>query len=185
MSTPDQLAAKLRLAGQRLQDAQRVAMANAMKTAKAALIAARDEATGGDGVLSHVGKKGAKLGVNYKIEDGGTSLQGYIRATGAWPIIESDTPAHEETSKLPRIKGKGGARAGKERDLRVAFRARGAFSGVKPMGRLGGFGPVYRARHPGTHGKHVFVRARAATAAKLPAQIAKDVWTPVLQVFRS
>lgn len=80
--------------------------------------------------LSGVGKRGAKLGVKYRVSKSGDGAQSQINATGPFQLIERDTRAHSE----PR----------KHRPRRYnAIPGEGVFSHVE---------------HPGTKGKHPFER---------------------------
>jgi hypothetical protein len=78
-----------------------------------------------DGKLRGVGKKGAKVGVTFVVT-GNTAL---VRATGPFPLIESDTKAH----RIPKVRGSRARR-------RVIV--------------IPGVGVRSFANHPGTHGKH-------------------------------
>lgn len=93
-----------------------------------------------DGKLRGVGKRGAKVGVSFAVT-GRTAL---VRATGPFPLIESDTKAH----RIPRQRGP---------------RARQRYVVIP------GVGVRSFANHPGTKGKHPWekgVLASAPVAAK-------------------
>lgn len=105
------------------------------------------QASGGDMRLSGVGRSGAKVGAYYKMYGGNVNPQAWIKASGALPLIENDTPPHVI---LPR----GGRRSAKGRRLR----------GKKALKFGGGF--YSRAVHPGTRGKRPFARGVEAGAKK-------------------
>lgn len=93
-----------------------------------------------DGKLRGVGKKGARIGVNFQAV-GNTAL---VRATGPFQLIESDTKQH----RIPKQRG---------------ARARQRYAVIP------GVGVRAFANHPGTHGKHPWdkgVVAAAPAAAK-------------------
>lgn len=118
-----QFASRIAKMGQAVKDAPKVAVKAAALSMKGDIEKARNAAVGGDGRMSRVGKKGAKLGVNFKIH--GDGMEARMKATGPWPLIESNIPAHRIGPKK-----KGGRRG-------IAFRG------------------VVRAsaQHPGTKGK--------------------------------
>jgi hypothetical protein len=118
-----QFAGKIAKAADAVKAAPKVAVKAAALSMKGDIEKSRNSAVGGDGRMSRVGKKGAKLGVGFKLADGGETAS--MRATGPWPLIESDIPKHKIVPK------KKGSRRG------IAFRG------------------VVRASasHPGTKGK--------------------------------
>lgn len=86
-----------------------------------------------DGRLRGVGRNGAKVGVSYTV----TGTTARVRATGPFPLIESDTKAH----RIPRERGK---------------RARKRYAVIP------GVGVRAFADHPGTKGKHPWKKGVAA-----------------------
>jgi hypothetical protein len=98
-----------------------------------------------DGKLRGVGKRGAKVGVSFTV----TGHTAIVKATGPFPLIESDTKAH----RIPRERGARGRR-------RYAV--------------IPGVGVRAFANHPGTKGKHPWAKGVAAAqpAAAKANQIA-------------
>ncbi len=86
--------------------------------------------------LRNVGKSGGKLGVRYTISGGDLNPSAKLRATGPWPIIESDIGPHRIGPK----KRRGGARSGRG-------------GGVSTPG-----GVFRSVHHPGTKGKHPWAK---------------------------
>ncbi len=100
-----------------------------------------------------------------------------ITAQGPWGLLENGADKH---SIIPRInvraRQKGMTKQQKRRDnAAIAFRGRGSFSGVKPLGNISkGFGPVYSAQHPGTKPKRTFSLGLAQatpTASKIATSL--------------
>lgn len=90
--------------------------------------------------LSGVGRRGgtrrgAKLGVRYHVRDQGDEAVSWIKATGPFPLIERDVPAHV----IPRAT------------------TRAAIFAVIPNATTGD-GVFSSVNHPGTKGKHPFER---------------------------
>jgi hypothetical protein len=83
-------------------------------------------ASGGDLVLSGVGKKGAKIGVNYKV----TGKTAIVAAYGPVPLIEGPTKGHD----IPKVRKRG------QRKSNILIINGNVITG-----------PVH---HPGTKGKH-------------------------------
>lgn len=97
-----------------------------------------------DGRLSGVGKRGAKVGVSYTV----TGHTAIVKATGPFPLIESDTKAH----RIPRERGR---------------RARKRYAVIP------GVGVRAYADHPGTKGKHPW--KKGVVAAQPVAERANGV----------
>src|SRR5687768_13793178 len=98
-----------------------------------------------DGKLRGVGKRGAKIGVSFTV----TGHTAIVKATGPFPLIESDTKAH----RIPRERGK---------------------RGRKRYAVIPGVGVRAFANHPGTKGKHPWRKGviAAQPAAEKANQIA-------------
>ncbi len=169
--TVDGFANKIRSYGEAAQKGARVAVEKAAFEMKASIVAEAKSATGGDMLISHLGSKrsigagGARLSVVYDIK-GTNHPVALVRAVGPWGLVEHGAKAHEILPKLKRITGTGASRARRQRDLSLAFGARGALSGSKPMKVPGSpRGYAYRVRHPGTKGKKPWAKG---TARALP-----------------
>lgn len=148
-STVQQLAAAIESAGTAIAGSQTEALNRAALKLKRSVEASRDRVTG-DGRLSGVGN--ARLGVRYDIK-GSTNPTALLRVTGPWQLIERDTrPAGRVTGKVGRVRG--GRRVNRERNVRIAFGARGALSGVRPMRTP--WGPKSAIQDRGTRGQHPF-----------------------------
>lgn len=112
------------------QKANTDAVNKAALMTKTTVLAFLTTATGGDRVLSGVGRNGAKLGVSYNTRGFYGNPTALVRATGkAFPLIERDT--------------KTGVRNRRRRSRRSALTAQG---------------PQMGYYHPGTKGKHPFER---------------------------
>lgn len=104
------------------------------------------------GRFSHVGTKGAAVGVSYTIT-GSTAL---VRATGPWQLVENDTKAHVEFSRgVGRAQGRSKAARfqAKQRLFLALFGEAGAFSGVKAL-KLPNGQFRYRVNIPSIPGRH-------------------------------
>jgi hypothetical protein len=119
-------------------------VAAAAQTVKETVLSSFSGATGGDLVLSHVGRRGVKVGVNYKL----TGSTATIRPTGPVGLIESASKAHEI----------GGARGRRGRRV-LSFGGRFAT------------GPI---SHPGTRAKRAWTKGVEAglPPAKAAARVA-------------
>jgi len=150
------LARSLAKAGKAIETAQRDAVARAALASKRTIEAERDRATGGDGRLSGVGKRGAKLGVRFDLKD----TEAVVRATGPWQLIERDTKSAGIIR--PKSRRRGRRRAG----------------GAKALAG-GGFGPYGAVRDKGTTGKKPFEkgakRSRRPVAKQMRGAFSKAV----------
>ena len=105
------LAKGLSKAATAIGTSQTAAVSSGALKAKRAIEGTRDKATGGDGRLSGVGRRGAKLGVRYDVKDGAKPTA-VVKATGPWQLIERDTKsAGVIRPKGRRRRGSGGAKA--------------------------------------------------------------------------
>lgn len=108
--------------------------------------------------LRGVGKRGAKLGVNYRIgtsADGDTSAR--VRAEGPWQLIEHDTQRH----RIPKDRSRG--------RKRVA---------VVP-----GYGPRSRVDHPGTKAQRPWAKGVALATPRVQAEFRATLPTALRKVF--
>ena len=133
-------------------DGNRETIMAASMAAKQIHIAAINAVAGGDGRLSGVGVRGAKVGARFSIKGTSTSPESFIKATGPLPLIENDTKGHVIRSKHVR---------GKARRGFVGPTALGQFKQKKvtgpslaPVLNIPGIGYRRSARHPGTKGQH-------------------------------
>lgn len=117
-----------------------------------------------DGRLSGT-KKNAKLSVNYKTRPAGGVL---IKANGPWPLIESDTPAHEIPNE---------AKAGRKQRGRSAFKARKTLN-------IPGIGFRTTVSHPGTKGQKPFGKGVDKSANDVPKIIRDTVVAEMVRVFK-
>jgi hypothetical protein len=107
------------------------------------------------GVLSGVGRAGAKVGAKVDTLKAGTVL---VKVTGPYQLIERDTKAHRE----PRARRAGGRRA-----LLIP-----------------GVGYRRSVQHPGTKGKHPFERAVNQYGPQVPKVFQAEVHSAMARTFR-
>ena len=67
---------------------------------------ARD-VTGGDQRLSHMGRKGARLGMRYDVEDQGRRVTVKLTPAGPWMLTESGAKPHTMKPRAARSRGAG------------------------------------------------------------------------------
>lgn len=72
---------------------------------EATLIAAA--VTGGDGTLSHMGRRGAKLSTGYDLDNRGRRVTVKLRPGGPWVLTESGAKPHTIKPKAARVRGIG------------------------------------------------------------------------------
>lgn len=128
-------------------------IAGVNKAALVATTAARasiQAGSGGDNILSNVGR-GAKVGARYDVK-GVQNPSALVRATGPLHLLDWPTSPHQITSKVK----KGRSRASRGAFYNALFGGEGGFANVKPMRTP--YGPRYRVSHPGTRGKRTFER---------------------------
>lgn len=122
------------------------------------------------GVLSGVGKRGARVGVKAEILSGGTGA--VVRATGPYQLIERDTKAHTIPKQLDVLNV-----SRRKRQLRAGFKVR------KPL-NIPGIGIRRSVHHPGTHGQHPFEKAVNAYAPKASNVYQRQVAAAMQRSFR-
>jgi len=140
-------------------------------------------ASGGDSRLSHIGKRGARVGARYRVRNQGTTSTALVSAEGPLQIIERDTKSHGELPKgVGRAKGRSkAARHEAKQALYDALFGTGGFSGVKPLSTP--YGPRYRVQHPGTKGKHPFGRAVDSVLPHTPPIFQREIRESLRKVF--
>jgi hypothetical protein len=122
-------------------------------------------------------KQQLRLRWNVRGSNNPTSL---ITAQGPWGLLENGAAKHSIVPRINvRARQKGMTKQQKRRDnAAIAFRGRGSFSGVKPLGNISkGFGPVYSAQHPGTKAKRTFSLGLAQatpTASKIATSLIQN-----------
>lgn len=130
---------------------------------KAALDAKTIIAAGSPSRLRNVGKSGAKLGIRYTIGGTATSPSARVKATGPWPIIESDIGPHTiQPKKKRRRSGPGSGRGG----------------GIV----VGGVVRRY-AHHPGTKGKHPWAKGVEKAAPVVAKEMSRQTGNIVRAAF--
>lgn len=150
-STPIGFALKMHGAAETVSSAAKVATsAAALATKKAILVNTPAR-------MSGVGKKGAKLGVRYKVGQYDDGAKALIFATGPFHLIERDTRPHP----IPRLKV-----SGKSKAARPMFGP--AFGGLNAKKLKTPYGIRSTVWHPGTKGQHPFERSVAEIAPVLP-----------------
>lgn len=122
---------RLNKVAREVQGAGKPAATKAATVMRDAVVQEVKPASGGDMRLSGVGRKGAKVGARYNVTaDASGDVSAVISATGPLHFVENDTKAG------PRHRRRG------RRGLSPSF----------------GAGPVAPKMHPGTKGKHPFMR---------------------------
>jgi hypothetical protein len=108
---------------------------------------------------------GGRWGVRYDTK-GFNNPTSLLRITGPFHLVEGDNKAHRINRRTARVKGRGSARANRQRALNEAFGARGAYTG----GSLKFADGTYRkvAHHPGTKGKGIFKAAKVKIGTAVP-----------------
>lgn len=115
---------------------------------------ANTRAVAASGVLSGVGKRGAKVGAKTEPLRVGSAI---VKATGPYQLIERDTAGHRE----PR------AGRAKRRVLLIP-----------------GVGYRRSVHHPGTKGKHPFEKAIGAYGPQVPKVFQTEVHSAMARSFR-
>jgi hypothetical protein len=129
------------------------------ETAMRANIAA---ATGGDSRLSRVRSgRGASIRVELDTRGSGSRTEAVVTPKGPIMLVERDTRAHVEPFEYAGVTGLGGRRRYATRGQRMAS---GDIASRRRASRaaslfIPGVGFRFRAKHPGTRGKHPVERA--------------------------
>lgn len=198
--TTKQLGVLIRNIGTAASEAQRKAVINAARyTANQITLQASRDLGGGEpyfrNMMTRITRMGyevqytdkQRLSVRWDIKGEGNPTA-LLVAKGPWGLLEYGAVPHQMSPRLNiRARQKGMSKLQKRRDnAAIAFGARGALSGVKPMGnRRTGFGPAYKVRHPGTKGKKSFSRG-LARATPVAEQIAFSlIQTPIIREIRT
>lgn len=149
------LGVQLHAAAGAIEAAQR----RAIRTATAGMVAAIESTTAAVAPARtlNVGKGGARIGIESRIEQGGDA--GTVSATGPYHLIERDTSAH----RMPRV----GRKTKRTRVLLIP-----------------GVGYRRFADHPGTSGRHPFARGIAQYAPEVPKVFEAEVHRVVVRTFR-
>lgn len=129
-TSPLQLAGKFAACAKELQKASNTTVDLTAKTVKKSIVEISPSR------LRGVGKKGANIGVRYRIDNFPDARKALVWATGPWQFIEGDTKA--------------GIRPRKRRTGR---------------GKNRFIGPIQGYFHPGTKGKHLFRKGAVAGLA--------------------
>lgn len=88
---------------QGLLDGDMTPMAHAVgKGARTDVTAIARAVTGGDGVLSHMGRKGARLGMRYDVEQRGRLVFMKLGPAGPWMLTQKGAKAHQIPRTLRR-----------------------------------------------------------------------------------
>ncbi len=129
-------------------------------------------ASGAPDRLRNVGKNGSKLGVRLTVSSDGIAIaSAKLKATGAWPIIESDTPPHA----IPRLAGS---------KSRAKNRVYGpAFGGENVKKLLTPYGVRATVWHPGTKGKHPWAKGAEKVVVLTPKLFAAELSADLVALF--
>jgi len=175
----EQLAGKLNRVSSNLTSTTQKATGSACKAAKDVFLVSVSGATGGDAKLSQVGKNGARLGVNYRVVGKGDDVQGRVRATGPWHLVEYAINAHLITSKRA-----GGSRRSRARRFEEGATGEGIGGGRSAMLRTP-YGPRPYVIHPGTRNpKKPWQRAVPVVTKIVPIAYQKAINELMVGVFR-
>lgn len=158
------LGPRLRKTAAVLERGNKNTLNQAALAAKKTIVARMMRDTGGDGVLSGVGRNGRRLDVSYKLEGTASNPRAFIKALGPWPLIENNTRGRVIRSRHSVVRGSSGrgrlARAGFVGPL-LPGQVQGNRRAVL---NIPGIGYRRSARHPGTKGKKTFAKGRQASA---------------------
>ncbi len=131
----------------------------------------------GDSRLSGVGKRGARVGAQFKIDGGDSNPTATIRATGPYHLLERDT--------VPRAIAPRGRTLSKRYLARVSAgltpRRAQYLKGAKALKFGGRF--AASVSHPGTRGKHTFERAWKRAAPRTTKIYAAEVSAALKKVW--
>lgn len=122
-----ELNGKLQRYAKAIPGANRAAVELGAKTVKANVMALLGPATGGDFILSGVGRNGAKVGVNYKLNTNGPQPKAIVRAIGPFQFIENDTKPHIPAAK--KVAGVRGSRRRRQQALALGVGFSALFGG--------------------------------------------------------
>lgn len=153
-------------------------------------------ASGGDAKLRNLRRKGSsnptpmKLGFDIK---GKQNFYGLLLAKGniaAWKLVEYGGKAHRLTPRISTTgTGKGMSRkarqlAIRQRELDVAFGARGVYAGKRPMPITNG---IYRysAQNPGARAKHPWRIGLEKATPRMRLEMQSVIRGAIVDVWRS
>lgn len=166
VSTPAQFAVKMGALGAAVERLPKSA------TTKAAIAGKEIIQSGAPAKLRNIGKRGSALGVRVTtLSTGAGAATATLQATGAWPIIESDTPPHA----IPRLAG---ARSRAKNPLYGP-----AFGGENIKKLMTPFGIRATVWHPGTKGKHPWAKGTAKVAVAAPRVFAAELSADLVTIF--
>lgn len=77
------------------------------KGARTATTAAARSVSGGDGVLSHMGRRGARLGMRYEVEQQGRLVFIKLVPAGPWVLVQKGAKPHTIKPRRARLRGGG------------------------------------------------------------------------------
>lgn len=102
VASADALAKRMRAVGEATQKAQRIAVTKAAAVMKETHVTGL-RADAPSMRLRNVGKKGAKLGVRYKVKGGASDPSATVEATGPWQILNNPAKAHEIRGRKGKV----------------------------------------------------------------------------------
>lgn len=155
--SPDEWAQQADGFAGRLQKMQKTALTKASMEAKTILTSSIRQAVGPDMRMSGVGRRGAKVGVQWDIK-GHTNPTSLVRATGPLHFVERSSRPH----RIPKL------------------RARGR----KRYAVIPGVGVRASANHPGTKAKRPWARAVPLVAKAVPRVYAAELSAEIRKSFR-
>lgn len=177
-------AQKLSTFDKAMGEAQRGMTESMARDVKDSLNSALRQDTGGDNVLSRFNNgKGAKVGATYGIY-GYDHAKAVVKTYGPVPILEDGADPHMELPRIATGRTKAARRAAVQKRLEIAYGAKGANSGLKPL-LLAGLG-IFRWRvdnHPGVAGKGTFTRGARSGLAKAHKQVQTHYDKALMKAF--
>lgn len=147
-----QLAGRIQKMAKAVEDARKVSVKEAADVMKDSIEHSRNAAVGSDGRMSRVGRSGAKLGVAVRM----SGAEATVQASGPWPLIENNIPAHTIKPKKGRKRGV-------------------AFGGIVRAS----------VRHPGTKGKQPWKKGRTAGVPKSVEVLRSRTTSAVYGAFKA
>lgn len=175
--TPAELSRKIVRLGAEVSSLNSGAVGAAAQVVKDTTIPYVRRATGGDGVLSGVGKNGAKIGVRYDVR-GTVNATALVRATGPAQLVERDVKPHPVVSRYaPRRSRK--ARAA----LATSNKSVGAGWDRRAVIRFGNVVARYAVNSGGSRGRHPYRDGFSAGARLAPKAYARHQRQAFVRVF--
>lgn len=190
--TVSEFAVKIQQVGTAIQRSQKDAVMRASMVVKNSIEGELVRAVGRDQAMSNLRRrptsKPARLTVGFNMK-GTTNPTSLLIARGPWGLVEYGAPPHKITPRVAKTgTGKGMSkearkRAIRQRELNLAFGARGAYSGLSPMPIKSTF--RYVVNHPGSRAKQPFRRGLESSRVRAIQEMQFTVSRSVATIIRS